>query len=131
MINWRSEFDRELYEKYLVPIIKEQPTALFIGAGLSISAGYPLLKDLIKLLHERALEQNNNIALNGDWKNQAQICKDELGDDYYNILIDRFDPENNPARFTAIHTNLVQIKCNSIITTNYDACIELACHDLA
>ncbi len=130
MINWRSQSDKDKYDNLLIPVIKERPTTLFVGAGLSVHAGYPLLKELIQLLHTKSIERNINLELSGDWKNNAQICKNELGEEYYQILIDRFNPENNRVRFTSIHTNLVQVRCNSIITTNYDSCIELAFIDL-
>jgi hypothetical protein len=129
-IDWHSQHDKDVYESSLIPTITGKPTVLFIGAGLSISAGYPLWKELIRLLHEKALEQDSNIVLHGDFKKQAQICKSGLGQDYFKILVDRFDPNNNPTRFTSVHANLVQVQCSSFITTNFDACIELAFEDL-
>lgn len=129
-IDWHTQQDKNIYENSLVPTITGKPTVLFIGAGLSISAGYPLWKDLIQLLHKKALEQDVNTILDGDFKTQAQICKGKLGEDYFKILVERFDPNNNPIRFTSIHANLVQVQCSSFITTNFDACIELAFEDL-
>jgi hypothetical protein len=132
MISWRSQIDKDVYEKILVPVLREQPTTVFIGAGLSKHAGYPLLNELINLLHLHAQQHaRREIELVGDWKEKAQKCKNELGDANFNqILIDIFNPENNRIGFTSLHTNLVEIPFRSIITTNYDSCIELALRTL-
>jgi len=130
MIKWRSQSDQETYNKLLIPVIRDRPTSVFVGAGLSVHAGYPLLYELINLLEAKAVDRNSKIVVSGDWKNKAQICQDELGNDYFQILIDRFNPDNNRSRFTSIHANLIQIRFQSFITTNYDSCIELAFRDL-
>ena len=131
MINWRSQIDEDFYKKILIPVLNKEPTTVFIGAGLSKHAGYPLLDELIKLLHIRAQEHTGReIKLDGDWKEKAQRCKDALGDANFNqILIDRFNPENNRTNSNSLHTNLVKIPFKSIVTTNYDSCIELAFRD--
>ena len=130
MIKWRSQFDQDTFNNLLVPIVKERPTTLFVGARLSFHAGYPLVDDLIKLLHKHAQQHTGReIVLDGDWKNQAQTCKVVLGDANFNqILIDIFDPEKRRVNFTSLHEYLTQIRFKSIVTTNYDSCIELAFH---
>ena len=131
MINWRSDYDREIYEKILVPGILERPTSVFVGSGLSVHAGYPLLEGnggLIPFLHERAEEYiGDKIPLDGDWKQKAQICRNRIGIEKFNeFLIERFSPDNNQQDTTSIHRDLVHVPFNGIITTNYDSCIEKA-----
>jgi hypothetical protein len=101
---------------------------VFVGAGLSFHVGYPLVDELINSLHKHAQKHTGkNITLDGDWKNRAQICKKELGDANFNeILIDIFNPEKRKVNFTSLHGYLTQIQFKSIVTTNYDSCIELA-----
>jgi hypothetical protein len=131
MINWRNQIDRDVYERILIPVLREEPTTVFIGAGLSKHAGYPLVDELINSLHIHAQEHvGSELILDGDWKQKAERCKSELGNDNFNqILIDIFNPQNNRLSFTSLHTNLVKIPFKSIITTNYDSCIELAFRD--
>jgi len=128
MIKWRSQFDQDIFNNLLIPIVKERSTTVFVGAGLSFHAGYPLVDELIDLLHRHAQRHTGKkINLNGDWKNKAQICKNELGDANFNqILIDVFDPNKRKTNFTSLHGYLTQIQFKSIVTTNYDSCIELA-----
>jgi hypothetical protein len=128
MINWRSQIDRDIYDRILIPVLREEPTTVFVGAGLSKHAGYPLVDELINSLHIRAQEHiGRELILAGDWKQKAERCKSELGKDNFNqILIDIFNPDNAKLNFTSVHTHLVKIPFKSFITTNYDACIELA-----
>ncbi len=131
MINWRSQIDRDIYDRILIPVLKEQPTTVFVGAGLSKHAGYPLLSELINSLHTHAQKHiGKELILDGDWKQKAERCKSELGNDNFNqILIDIFNPDNVKLGFTSVHAHLVKIPFKSFITTNYDACIELAFRD--
>jgi hypothetical protein len=128
MIKWRSQFDQDIYNNLLIPVVKERPTTVFVGAGLSKYAGYPLVDDLINLLQMHAQQHTGQeIALVGDWKSKAQTCKNALGDANFNqILIDIFNPEKRKVNFTSLHEYLIQIQFKSIVTTNYDSCIELA-----
>ena len=128
MIKWRSQFDQDIYNNLLIPVVKGRPTTVFVGAGLSKHAGYPLADDLINLLQKHAQQHTGQeLALVGDWKNKAQTCKKILGEANFNqILIDIFNPEQRIVNFTSLHEYLVQIQFKSIVTTNYDSCIELA-----
>ena len=83
MIKWRSQSDQATYNELLIPVLRERPTTVFVGAGLSVHAGYPLLHELIRLLEQKAVEKNRNIVFTNDWRDRAQICLSELGDDYY------------------------------------------------
>ena len=115
----------------MIPVLRDRPTTVFVGAGLSFHAGCPLLDELIETLHTAAINHTGKeLILNGDWKEKAQICKRELGVANFNqILIDKFNPENRRLNFTSLHTSLIQIPFKSIVTTNFDSCIELADRD--
>lgn len=131
MIEWRSQIDKDIYNNILIPVINDRPTSVFIGAGLSVHAGYPLMEgkdNLIDYLHEVAQEHTQDeIKLNGNWKQNAQICRDNLGDrNYHQALINRFLPTKNRVDTTSIHRDLVKIPFRAFITTNFDACIEIA-----
>jgi len=128
MTKWRNQIDQDIFNNLLIRTVKERPTTVFVGAGLSLHAGYPLGDELINMLHEQAQKHtDNNIELNGDWKNKAQICKDVLGEaNFHQLLIDVFNPKERKLNFTSLHEYLIQIQLVSIVTTNFDSCIELA-----
>ena len=94
MIKWRSQFDKEQYDRILAPMIKDNsyPTTVFVGAGLSYHSGYRLLGTLCRKLKCKAQHHTGQVmSFQGDWKKEAQTCKEALGEaNYQQVIIDHF-----------------------------------------
>jgi hypothetical protein len=106
----------------------------FVGAGISLSAGYPSWRyacdAALKLAKDRGLsiaalayatEKLTNLA----YYDLFQILKDELtAPAYREIATLVFGGENKPSH---LHRLLTKIQSRGIITTNFDECLLSAC----
>ena len=115
-------------------IAETKKLVFFVGAGTSVSAGYPLWKDASK----RALDLASSIGLrpgatahaaeeleDGRYYEFFEILKAGLTQAaYYDIAVKAFGGEN---RATDIHRALVRIDSRGVITTNFDECLVSAC----
>jgi len=106
----------------------------FVGAGLSVTAGYPLWTTAadraLTLAREcGAVSRGAAAYIEEKLKKQQyydvfEILKRELAEPtFYRIAIEVFG-ENLPP--SEIHQLLVKIPCHGIITTNFDECISAA-----
>jgi hypothetical protein len=127
--------DKSKIPLQLIENFKKELGAFFIGAGLSIPAGFPTWKELIQELigeakklkyvssskiadYEKILDDNSKFLF------LAEDLKIELGTKYYDYMERRFREHNsNP---TVIHELLVNIKTDLMITINYDNLLEKA-----
>jgi NAD-dependent SIR2 family protein deacetylase len=125
----RNEQDALNYYN-LIRLIQESNCSVFVGAGLSVHSGYPTSNELINYL---AVEGKIDLAeLNslGDFTLKATQIKKAIearGQNFFEILYRRFDERYfaiNPT--VPLYEDLVRIPFKSIITTNYDHCIEEA-----
>jgi hypothetical protein len=115
-------------------ITETKRVVFFVGAGISVSAGYPLWKDA----SQAALRLARDMGLR---PGAAGHAAEELGDDKYyeffeilktgltkpaysGIATRVFGGEN---RASEIHRALVRIGSRGIITTNFDECLISAC----
>ena len=120
--------------KELIEAFKTGRAGLFIGAGLSQSAGLPnwkeLLYELIDLVDKNQYKDdkvyiNNLKSLANDpskYLTLAQELKDSLQDDFRKYIMKRYDDEC-PAP-TENHKKLIKLPYKFILTTNYDTLIE-------
>ena len=131
---WKTPEDEKRFTELIKTVIKE-PILLFVGAGISKRAGYPLWRELLKFVYSKINEipEHEGFIDNYNYKDnpkkQAQVCKNLIGDDVYAIIFDRFtnEEEYDIREFTDIHTYISQInKFKNILTTNYDTCLEKA-----
>jgi SIR2-like domain len=120
----------------LTEAITERRCAVFVGAGLSVGAGYPNWENLLKGLIRKSL-QLKNISDHQAGELQ-QLVNTKEADKYLLVaqeLSDRFGHErfvdeivavfgDETKRPTAAHDELTRIKFDFAITTNYDRLIE-------
>jgi hypothetical protein len=107
--------------------------ALFVGAGMSVAAGYPSWKGLLKQLaalarHEgdvtdEKLAELTQLTDNGDdLLMVAEEVSDVFGDtEFRNELAKVFKEHHEP---TATHRQLPEIPFSLAVTTNYDTLLE-------
>jgi hypothetical protein len=111
---------------HLFELIRKEEVVLFLGAGFSLKAGYPSGKELSEKIYnslkrgERKLIQQN-LGLPELTEEFVQIKNGDRG-----ILYDLLHKEFNAAPKNTDNQQLIQSipHFNTIITTNYDHCIE-------
>jgi hypothetical protein len=120
--------------KTLLSLVPEQSRIVFfVGAGVSVGAGYPLWEEATK----QALEQAEKQGLEPTAASHARtklsqelyyqvfgILQDELPTPtFHNIAQTVFSGHDKPCQ---THHLLTKVKCRGIITTNFDNCLEEA-----
>ena len=120
----------------LISAIKSKRCGVFVGAGLSVGAGYPNWEELLKELIDRAFSKSIIIRKKkkelldlsrapGKWLMVAQEISDLYGQpQFLNELGAIFD--STPATPTQAHTLVTEIDFQFVVTTNYDQLIETA-----
>lgn len=107
-------------------LIRNEEVVLFVGAGMSISAGYPSGTKLAEILHNGlTAELKKDISLNYDLpKLTEEICNMKAGNKNY-LFSSLKKVFQKPPTSTETHQLLAKIPhFKSIITTNYDTLIE-------
>jgi hypothetical protein len=122
----------------LIDAINENRCVVFVGAGLSVGAGYPNWLDLLKSLIKRGTDQRmisasreKELTVLVETKDTVKLLmvaeelRDLLGaDDFESALADTFqDGSKQP---TEVHNELPEIPFSAAITTNYDKLLEYA-----
>jgi hypothetical protein len=110
--------------------------AVFVGAGLSVAAGYPtwpvLLESLIDKGHQRNWRINatqakelKKLLIGGDkYLLVAEELRERFGREVFeDQLVEVFNKDQSP---TSLHHKLMNISFTSAITTNYDLLLEKA-----
>jgi hypothetical protein len=120
----------------LLSAFETRKCGLFVGAGVSRAAGLPDWKGLLTELVERVKRLPiTKPHLVGDLKRLlkdptkalvlATILKDELGVEFTKYIEERFSKDGNLAP-SPLHTELVSLPAEFVITTNYDSLLESA-----
>lgn len=129
-------FDETKIPQDLIDSFKKNKGGIFVGAGLSQSAGLPgwgdLLNELIDLAETVSFKPNvdfiNNCRSLAEDSNKflllAQELKDFLGDSFRKYVIKRFADDCPPP--TPLHERLITYPYQFIVTTNYDTLLENA-----
>ena len=101
--------------------MRENRLVVFVGAGVSASAGIPNWKQLIEVFKEELdIPDYEN-----DYLKIAQLYKNQRKHKEYKERIEEIlDAQNN--RFNCIHEELLSLKPCHIVTTNYDVLLESA-----
>lgn len=124
---WHRERDRVSYS-HLINLCLGLDCSVFVGAGLSVHAGYPTFSQLIDYLADQTKIADDTFAKIDDLSLRAKEIKkliNQNGDDFYSILYRRFDKKYFPIKKTTeLLESFIQIPFRSIVTTNYDSCIE-------
>ena len=100
MLNHPDHTSQENFEA-LVTAIERGKCAVFIGAGLSTSIGYPSLKDLLwEMAREAELHELQEKEVDDGWADDFQIIKDKLGLNRYREILKRiFDHKKRNQRY--------------------------------
>ncbi|WP_433802553.1 SIR2 family protein [Actinomycetospora sp. CA-084318] len=108
---------------------RRRELALFLGAGVSVSAGLPLWKDLLGLLLERAgvvAEEAKAIAVL-DPRDAATLAVRKLGGTVQ--LVEALSAVLPQRRYGLAHALLAALPVAQTVTTNYDQLFETARRD--
>lgn len=121
--DWPSFVDRKEVER-LARLARDGGLALFIGAGVSRSAGLPswdeLLQDLASEPKAAAVLGTGASPLGP--LDTAELLQRLLGERLQSRIVERIgDPEPSLG-----HVLLAGLRCREVITTNYDRCYETA-----
>lgn len=117
-------------EKDLQESLNKGRLVAFIGAGISLSQGYPSWSKLIgSMINEHVPDQENRENLDkyfrqGNFEIIAEFIKQKLEPQYKRFLHETFASRGNTVG--SLYEAIVQIPFHSFITTNYDKSLELS-----
>jgi hypothetical protein len=128
--------EQEDRKSRLVDAIAGGETVAFVGAGCSISAGYPSGEELVKRLLENATGKKKSFVLADHPSLAVQIesIKICLIDEYEGLRDKALRPRRKPGvpsspqpnehEITPLHLDLAGLPFRGILTTNYDEVLE-------
>lgn len=130
-----AEFDVNIIPKNLLDSINNRKCGLFVGAGLSINAGFPTWELLLLELIDKVKKETRTSSSKTDelitlvnnptkYMLVAEEIRDLLHTELPKYIKVRFDDKKIEP--TILHEKLQKINHNYIITTNYDLLIENA-----
>ncbi len=130
-----AEYNIDNIPMNLIDSIKKGKCGLFIGAGLSINAGFPTWKELILELIDKVKKETRTPVSKTDELTSlvnnptkyllvAEEIRDLLHTGLTKYIKVRFD--DNKIEPTSLHKKLFSIYHNYMITTNYDLLLENA-----
>jgi hypothetical protein len=119
----------------LLKIYRDGKLGIFIGAGVSRSAGFPNWKTLLQELINRYKQVNphdpkrvrdlsNLLKKSTKYLLVAEELKDVLGGDFDKYITERFT--DKPPTPSDLHEAIVRLRFRFLITTNYDDLLERA-----
>jgi hypothetical protein len=125
----RNDQDRSNYST-LIRLIRGKNCSVFVGAGLSVQAGYPSTYRLIEYLIAESGIDPQSIQSIDDISVKLQRIKELIevsGQNIYEIMYRRFNEDHFQINGTIpLYEYLVRTPFKSFITTNFDSCIERA-----
>jgi len=116
----------------LIQKISQDECCIFVGAGLSIPAGYPNWEGLVTTLKQAAEINTGCDPCDPELSNwdKAEFYRETLGEERYREqIIDLFSPDGKED-YRSIHRVIMEIPFHAYITTNYDYCLENAASSL-
>lgn len=107
-------------------LIRKEEVVLWIGAGFSKYAGYPMGGELAKILYDNlSLDEQRDVAPSEPFENIAQAYVDFRRDKTYLIEVLRKEYVSRVPISTKYHDQLAKVPhIKSIITTNFDCLLE-------
>ncbi len=117
-------------EQKLVKLIASKEAILLVGAGSSITMGYPSWAELMKRLEEEIQDDEDIIDFETERKNESYLqyasrLKEKLGSRYATVMVELFTEKKQP-NCEDCHVQLLQMPFRGIVTTNYDMVLEHA-----
>lgn len=129
--NGTLDVDNQTYNR-LVDALATKPVIALVGAGLSMSLGYPSWGRLLRILRDRACEvapddapRLHAIANSDDMAVVAGEYKKVLGGRLSDVIREIFAPST--PRYHQLHVDLLSLPLRLVLTTNYDLVLE-ECH---
>jgi hypothetical protein len=121
---WRWPFDHALLEdaRRLGTLSREGHLALFLGAGVSVPAGLPNWSDLLGRVAERGGVRSEDLA-KLPALDQAEVLQKRL-EGRLGALVAAIAAEAQ--RPSLAHVLLAGLRCQQVVTTNYDRLYEWA-----
>jgi len=130
-----TKFNSKNIPPSLITALKKSNCGLFVGAGLSITAGFPCWKDLLLELTTQLKDETNtpNIKIEelkslidnpAKYLLVAEEIKELLPSGLHKFIKRRFDDKKIIP--TSLHRKLFEINNKFILTTNYDTLLENA-----
>jgi len=111
----------------LIDCIRKEQCCVFVGAGLSRPAGYPLWKDLIKNLKDETEKIEHKKIDDAGLKEleRAELYSKIIGEEKFTkFIVDIFNPNDNKQPCSQVHRDLVQMPFTAYVTTNFDCLLE-------
>ena len=130
-----KNFDIDNIPNNLIKAINKGNCGVFVGAGLSINAGFPSWKSLLSELIEKVRVETKTppekideliSLINNPAKYLlvAEELRDLLPTELHKYIKEKFD--NKSIKPTTLHERLFSLTNNFIVTTNYDTLLENA-----
>jgi hypothetical protein len=124
---WWRDRDRVSYS-HLINLLLDLDCSAFVGAGLSVHAGYPTFSQLVEYLMKQAKMKAEEFQTTDSLLSKVTEVKKVIegnGGNFYEVLYQRFDSRHFPLKIkTELFENFIKIPFRSIVTTNYDSCLE-------
>lgn len=122
---WQLEADDRKAAAELGKMAQQGHLALFLGAGVSMSAGLPGWGELLKKLAERASITTEDFeSLDDSPLDQAELISQTLGEAELGLAVAEIT--DGATQYSLAHALLAGLDCHEVITTNYDTLYERA-----
>jgi hypothetical protein len=114
----------------LLEAVKNRRCMLFVGAGLSMMAGYPAWNTLVKSLTDEVKKQApapraamlDELTQQNDYLMLADVARTQLGKNQYAAVLQK--QLNKPTKPPHAHELIATTDYRGLITTNYDRLLE-------
>lgn len=112
----------------LIQNINQDECCVFIGAGLSIPAGYPSWEYLLSNLRRAAEEKTgtDSFELSRSKWGEAEQYRRIIDEPQYSQLVTSHFLPDGKDKFRSVHQVILDTPFHAYITTNYDCCLENA-----
>ena len=116
----------------LIQQISRKKSCAFIGAGLSHDAGYPLFDEAVSHLKtsaEAIVGYKIDLPTDENW-DQIEYLRNLMGEANYREEIIRIFGPDGKHDYLPVHHSICSIPFLSLITTNFDYCLENAAKNI-
>jgi hypothetical protein len=105
-------------------LARDNQLVLFLGAGISVPAGLPSWRELLRPLADKApdIDPDELLPAHPDYPRAASILRDALGETFDTDI----DTALSRTEHALGHSILASLRCDEVITTNFDDLYEQA-----